>query len=243
MTMSMGFRFLAPGSQSQVEPTRATDNSSAADTLARRRYDRIAPFYDVLEQLFQPRSSLWRRELWGRVDGGQVLEIGIGTGRNVAYQAAPARVFGIDISPRMLARAQRKLRCNGSVSRLLLGDVQTLPFRDRVFDVAVGTFVFTSLPDPVRGLREVRRALRPGGRLLLLERALSRCWLIERLTKRLAAVLYRACGARLDRDIVDMVRAAGFTKIKVDNLALDIVKLIEAAAPVIAAAQENRHGE
>jgi phosphatidylethanolamine/phosphatidyl-N-methylethanolamine N-methyltransferase len=202
-----------------------------ARDLTRRRYDRIAPLYDLLEWpmeffLFSP----WRRDLWNRVGSGEVLELGVGTGKNLAHYPASAIVTAVDFSPRMLERARFRARRTGTAVKLELADVQALPYADHSFDTAVTTFVFCSVPDPIAGLREVRRVLRPGGRLIMLEHVLSERRYLRGIMKGLAPLVRRLCGASIDRDTVANVRAAGFSSVTAADLALDIVKRIEAAA-------------
>lgn len=110
----------------------------------------------------------WRRQLWCSVPAGRVLEIGVGTGKNVPSSPAGADVVAIDFSQRMLERAGRRARRLGAGVELSLMDAQALAFRDAAFDAAVATFVFCSVPDPVLGLAQARRGLKPGGRLYLL---------------------------------------------------------------------------
>ncbi|MBI3993225.1 MAG: methyltransferase domain-containing protein [Candidatus Lambdaproteobacteria bacterium] len=199
--------------------------------LTRRRYDRIAPIYDLVEWGMEWRFVPWRRALWALVRPGHVLEVGVGTGKNLPYHPPDAEMTAIDLSPRMLERARRRARRLGSAARIELADVQALPFPDASFDTAAATFVFCSVPDPVLGLRELRRVLRPGGRLLLLEHVLSeRPWL-RRLMWRLDPLPYHLWGAHLNRETVHSVSAAGFVDVVAVELSLDIVKRIEAQAP------------
>ncbi len=193
----------------------------------RRRYDRIASLYDLFEAPMEWRARRWRRLLWKQVEGPRVLEVGIGTAKNIPYYPPLAfPVAGVDISPGMLRRAQRRAR--GAPVTLLHADVERLPFRDAVFDDVVGTFVFCSVPDPVRGLREIRRVLRPEGRLLLLEHVLSRRPILRQLMKWLDPVVVRAWGAHIARETVANVVNAGFRHVEVDYLWGDVVCLIEA---------------
>lgn len=206
---------------------------SADDSNERvqRRYDRVAPFYDSLEGVMELRAAQWRSDLWSEVTEGDVLEVGVGTGKNLRFHPARARVTAIDIAPKMLERARRRAEIEGSPVVLERADVQALRYPDGSFDVAVATFVFCSVPDPVLGLRELRRVLRPGGRLLLLEHVLSERRWLRKIMRRLDPITARLVGAHIARETVASVRDAGFTIREVRDLALDVVKRIDAVAP------------
>ena len=143
-------------------PTLDAETRHTAATRA--RYNRIAPLYDALEW-FTERTAFetWRQQLWTGVSAGRVLEIGVGTGKNLSYYPASAQVTAIDLSERMLQRAQRRAATLGVQVDLRLMDAQHLEFPASTFDAAVATFVFCSVPDPVAGLRELGRVVRPEG--------------------------------------------------------------------------------
>ena len=206
----------------------ASDNPLTRATRA--RYNRLAPFYDRMEAMNE-RSAFgkWRQDLWRRVRGPRILEVGVGTGKNMPYYPKDAQVTAIDLSPAMLQRAQAKADQAGYVVNLRLMDAQNLDFPDASFDTVVSTCVFCSVPDAVRGLREVRRVTRPGGQILLLEHMRSPNRGVGFLMDLVNPVVVRIMGANINRQTVENVIAAGLTIVRVDDLALGgIVKMIEA---------------
>jgi ubiquinone/menaquinone biosynthesis C-methylase UbiE len=144
------------------------------------------------------------------VDGlsGSILEVGTGTGLQLpTYPPGVSSVVAIDIDPELLARA--RLRRPG-VS-LQQADVQQLPFPDGSFDAVVACLVFCTVADPARGLSEIRRVLRPGGQLRLLEHVRSPHPTVARLQDRLTpAWSHLAMGCQLNRDTVSLVQSSGF---------------------------------
>ena len=171
----------------------------------------------------------WRARLWERVATlpGTVLEIGAGTGRNFRYH--PNRpVLAVDISPKMLAKARSRRRPE---TRLAMMDAQRLALPQGSIDIAVGTFVFCSIPDPIAGLRELRRALAPGGRLFLLEHVLLNWWPARPLMNALNPLVRWLTGANINRDTEENVREAGFRVLEVEVYIFGLFKRIEASAP------------
>jgi ubiquinone/menaquinone biosynthesis C-methylase UbiE len=211
----------------QVTPTSA---DSRATAVAQRRYDRQAALYDLREAPMELFIGRWRRRLWSQIPpGSRVLEIGVGTGKNMRWYPPGVSVVAIDFSPRMLARAVRRVRKGGVDVQLALMDAQALALAGGSFDVVVSTCVFCSVPDPVLGLQEVRRVLRPDGKIVLLEHVRSRLPVLGRLMDWLNPVSVRLQGANINRDTVGNVQKAGLSTRRVDNLFLDIVKLIDGA--------------
>jgi ubiquinone/menaquinone biosynthesis C-methylase UbiE len=195
----------------------------------RRAYDRSALWYDIEEWLPEKLAFRnWRKRLWGLVPGGEVLEVGVGTGRNFPYHAEKMQVTAIDLSPKMLRRAEARAKRDGVPVSLRTMDAQALDFPDSQFDAAVATFVFCSVPDPVLGLSEVRRVLKPGGRVYLLEHVLSHKPVLGWLMRHTNNFWRALSGANIARETVANVEAAGFDIVSVENLRLDVVKLIVA---------------
>lgn len=216
--------------QSTEASSRELEKRESDETaVVRRRYDRVAPFYDAMEWLMEKwRFAKWREELWGDIEGTKILEVGVGTGKSFPYYPSDRDITGLDISPQMLDQARRRARELSVDVELVEGDAQALPFEDDSFETVVTTFVFCSVPDPVQGLRELHRVMKPGGRLLMLEHMLSRKPVLRTLMRWFDFLPYYIWGAHIDRETVENVREAGFDQVAATDLLLDVVKRIEA---------------
>ena len=195
---------------------------------AKRRYNRLAPVYDFMEGLVErSHFSKWREMLWSRVEGSNILEVGAGTGKNFPYYPGDAEITAIDFSDKMLSRAREKAKKQRIKVRLQQMDVQNLEFEDNAFDTVVASFVFCSVPDPIRGLTEVERVCKPGGKVLLLEHVLSANRIMAWLMNLLNPIVVRV-GPNINRRTVENVAKGGLKVEAVTDLAAGIFKLIEA---------------
>lgn len=144
--------------------------------------------------------------------GGEVLELGVGTGMNLPlYPPAVTRLVGIDPDESMLTRAKERAREVFLHIDLICASAEELPFEDDSFDAVVATLAFCTIPYPAAALREVRRVLRPGGELRLLEHVRAPQepvgWVQEKITP---VWKHLAGGCHLDRDTLAAVIEAGF---------------------------------
>jgi len=215
-------------SMGRSELSEGMDRRETSRTEA--RYDRIAPVYDLMEMLPERQFRSWRERLWEQVPEGRVLEVGVGTGKNFPYHPPGVEVVGIDISERMLQRAQQRAEELGKTLELHQMDAQRLDFPDDSFDAAVATFVFCSVPDALQGLRELGRVVKPEGRIFLLEHVrINEPEVIGRVMDLLDPVVTRLMGPHINRRTEQNVRRAGLQVKRVEALApLDLVKLIVA---------------
>jgi len=202
-------------------------SSGISTKQTQKRYDRQAGLFDVMEAPVELIAfKRLRKRLWSEVHGARVLEVGVGTGKNLPYHPQSARSVAVDLSPRMLRRAASRARRLEHDVDLVLADAQHLPFRDGAFDSAAATFVFCSVPDPVMGLGEVRRVLRDEGQVHLLEHVRAGNRVVGRLMDLINPVAVRLMGANINRDTVGNVARAGIVAGSVESRGLGIVKLI-----------------
>ena len=209
--------------------TQKMDGIDQPSKRTQRRYDRLAFVYDIMEApLERFRFAGWRQRLRNRITGPTVLEVGVGTGKNFPYYPSGVQIVGIDLSPHMLMRARRKASNRDLSVELREMDVQNLNFPDHRFDTVFATFVFCSVPDPVDGLRELRRVCKPTGRLLLLEHMRPENFALGLIFDVLNPMVVRMMSANINRRTMDNIRSAGWTVRIEENLSSDIVRWIEA---------------
>jgi ubiquinone/menaquinone biosynthesis C-methylase UbiE len=166
-----------------------------------------------------------REWIFAHLPQGTVLEVGAGTGKNLARYPAGAVVVATDLSPGMLGRAVAKSRQTRARARFVVTDAEDLAFRDGSFDAVVATCVFCSVPDPVRGLREVQRVLRPGGTAVFLEH-MRPGGFRGRLFDLLDPIASRLMGPHINRQTLDNLRTAGLEVREERAVFSDWVKVI-----------------
>lgn len=142
---------------------------------------------------------------------GRVLEVGAGTGLNLPHYRDAQVVIATDPEPAMLWRTRRRAARAQVPVRLVVADVQALPFPDGAFDTVIATCVFCTVPDPEQGFRELHRVLKPGGELRLLEHVRASSPAVAQLQDRLTPTWSRiAGGCCLNRPTLETVQRAGF---------------------------------
>lgn len=199
------------------------DNDISGQTeIIRRRYDRTARVYDWMDKMI-PESTRKKAIAQAR---GRVLEVGVGTGKNLHYYKEGCVVTGIDFSPRMLSKARERAKQARVSVTLLEMDAQDMTFPDESFDTVLATCVFCSVPDPVQGLREVRRVCKSGGQIILLEHVRSDNPILGWLMDLLNPVSLHMIGSNINRRTVENVNTAGLNILQVEDVLGKIVKLI-----------------
>ena len=195
---------------------------------AASKYNLIAPIYEQidlpLELLFFRR---WRKEALSGLRG-KVLEVGVGTGRNLKYYPAGCSVTGIDNSEGMLENAWENAGGMQNIT-LIFMDAEHLEFPDKSFDYVVTTFVLCTIPDPLKALKEMRRVLKPSGEMINLEHVRSSNPLIALFEDLINPVLFFLLGDHTTRHTLKNIEEAGFTILEAEKLAFkDVFRKIRA---------------
>lgn len=198
------------------------------------KYDRASARYDrregIIENLFFRRF----RHLAVSLAGGKVLEVGVGTGKNFSHYRPGVELTAIDFSPGMLGKAGEKKEQPGMQEiELKEMDIEQLLFPDNTFDSVVSTFVFCTVPDPVKGLAEVYRVLKPGGRAIFLEHMRSNNPFINLFLYPMNILSRSFLGTSMVRKTQENIESSGFIIRHVRYLLLDIVRLIITEKPGI----------
>ncbi len=191
-----------------------------------KRYDRIAPVYNYIDKLSTP---FWMREKAVSLASGDVLEVGVGTGANLPLYAHDCNVTAIDFSPRMLQIARLQADRLEIQVNLIQMDVQALTFADCSFDTVLATCVFCSVPDPVLGLKEIRRVSKKDGKIILLEHMRSENFVIGLMMDLFNPLFTYIIGNNINRKTVENINTAGLKIEEMENLKWGIFKLIVAS--------------
>jgi len=203
------------------------------DKAEARRYNRVAWRYDILESPMEKMVfTKLRREMLSGVSG-KVLEVGVGTGKSLPYYPEGVELVGIDISPKMLEKARKRADKLGIGVDLRVMDVENLQFPDKTFDLIVVVFVFCSVTDPVKGLRELARVVKDDGKILMLEHVRSENRVIGKLMDWFNPIARWLFGPNINRQTVANVEAAGLAIVSVESKGLKIIKRIVARRPMI----------
>jgi len=196
------------------------------DIETQRKWDAASRTLDFMSFAEDRRIGPHKRRLFSKMRGATLM-VAAGTGNDFKFFPPNMNVAAIDISPKMLERAGRKAASYSGTIDLREMDVCNLGFPDASFDTVATAFTFCSVPKPVAGLSELRRVLKPDGQLLMIEHVRSAIGPIG-IFMDLMTPLTSRLGPSLNRDTVGNVQKAGFRLRRVENVYLDVVKIIEA---------------
>lgn len=188
----------------------------------KKRYDRLAAVFDYMNHMIR---DSWRKDLVGDLSG-RILEVGVGTGANLPFYSTGAHVTGIDFSPNMLEKAAEKIaKCEATIT-LKEMDIEALDFPDDTFDVIVSTCVFCSVPNPVKGFKELRRVVKPKGKIVMLEHMRSENEVIGKALDLVNPLASRISGTNVNRRTMENIEKAGLHIIEESYLRSSIMRKI-----------------
>ena len=207
--------------------------AESANEVKRRYYAREARKYDQ-------GMDFWERRLFGPEHRawacsravGDTLEVAIGTGLNLPYYPAGVRISAIDLTPEMLVQAGIRARDIGRDIDLKEADAHDLPFTDSSFDTVVSTYAMCSVRDEQQVIAEMKRVLRPGGRLILVDHIRSSVKPIYWLQRIYEFIPSRTKGEYMTRRPLLHVTAAGFEIEASDRLRAGVIERLAAVKPL-----------
>jgi ubiquinone/menaquinone biosynthesis C-methylase UbiE/ketosteroid isomerase-like protein len=197
----------------------------------RRIFDKQAPKYDKSMARFERLLFAGNREWVCERAEGEVLELAAGTARNLPFYGPELKVTGIELSPEMAELGSRRAVELGREIDMRVGDAESLPFPDESFDTVVCTYGLCTIPDDAAAIREAKRVLRPGGRLLLAEHVRSPNPVVRGVQRALDPLAHRFGGDHLLREPLDHLAAEGFEIDAVRRQKAGYVELVAAHKP------------
>jgi ubiquinone/menaquinone biosynthesis C-methylase UbiE/predicted ester cyclase len=197
----------------------------------RRIFDKQAPNYDKSMARFERLLFSGNREWACSRAEGDVLEIAAGTARNLSFYPEGVRVTGVELSPEMAALGRKRAEDLGRQIDMRVGDAEALDFPDESFDTVVCTYGLCTIPDDAAAVREAKRVLRPGGRILLAEHVRSPNPVVRTIQRALDPLAHRFGGDHLLREPLDHLAAEGFEVEEVKRAKAGWVELSAARKP------------
>ena len=200
------------------------------DKHTQKKWDKAAPHFDIMagggaEKRWKP----FKEALFSNMEGN-ILFLALGTGLDIPTFPKGKNITAIDISPKMLEVAQPRIEeYDGSITTEVM-DVHDLKYAEDSFDQVFTSCTFCSVPNPIEGLKSLKRVLKPDGDLYMFEHTGSKYYPFK-IMMDLMTQLSKRLGPDMNRTTVDNVTAAGFEVLEVNNLFLDVVKTIKCRNP------------
>lgn len=174
----------------------------------KQKYDKFARYYNIVEIGFELFLRNLRKKLLKEARG-RVLEIGVGTGKNLRYYSRNCDLTAVDLSEKMLEIAKLRADKLRRDARFYNSNADNLPFERGSFDCVVDTLGLCTYPDPVKALKEMARVCKSNGRILLLEHGISDNNFVKKLQYWREPKHSQTLGCHLVRDPLDLVKKAG----------------------------------
>lgn len=200
--------------------------------------ERIRALYEKEAPKFDRGMGRWDRTLFAGTREwvcaqarGEVLEIAIGTARNLPFYPADVQLTGVELSAAMIEVARKKAEELGREVDLRLGDAEALEFADSSFDTVICTYSLCTIPDDRAAVAEVKRVLRPGGKFVLAEHVRSPVGVVRGVEKLIEPLAVRFGGDHLTREPLEHLEAEGFRIEEVKRSRVGIVELVRASKP------------
>ena len=198
------------------------------DGRVRRIWERDAARYDERMRLFERHMVLDGRAWVCGQATGRVLEVAVGTGLNLPHYSGDVELTGVDLSPAMLRQARDRARTRSLDVAFVEARAGDLPFPDGSFDTVVCAFALCCIPDDRAAVAEMRRVLRAGGTLLLIDHVAAGNALIRGLQRAIEPASVRLAGDHWLRRPLNLVNEAGFTVTHRDRYRLGIIERLAA---------------
>lgn len=200
-------------------------NSVAEETSRLRAiWQKNADKYDKQMNFFDRRLFIGGREWLAARAHGKVLEVAIGTGRNLRYYPKDIDLIGIDLSPATLEVARKRAEELGMNVELREADGQDLPFEDESFDTAIAGLCMCNFPDPIKAVGEIKRVLKTGGSLVSLDHVCSPVLPVRLIQKAFNPISVRMEGDHQTREPLEYYAQHGLEIVELERLKLGIVE-------------------
>ncbi|MFO7559164.1 MAG: class I SAM-dependent methyltransferase [Desulfobacterales bacterium] len=199
-------------------------------SATKKKWDQFSWLYKWNTYGAERRWATWKRDFFSRMGDGKILFLAVGVGSEIRHFPVGRDIVGIDISTEMLKRAAEAASKYRGKLELREMDARQLLFDDDYFDQIFTSCTFCSVPEPIAGLKELKRVLKPGGELRMFEHTISDHFPFRQMLTIMNPIAEKI-GPSLNRNTVLNVTLAGFVIKQIFNIYLDVVKTIHAVKP------------